>query len=75
MQQEPASPVRAARIRRGLTLAQVAEKCTTEQGVPLSESHLSRVERGEYVGSPKLRAALAALLDLDPVHDFEGTPA
>lgn len=75
MQQEPASPVRASRIRRGLTLAQVAEKCAKEQGVPLSESHLSRIERGEYVGSPKVRAAVAAVLDLDPLHDFEGTPA
>lgn len=71
MQQEPASPIRAARIRRGLTLAEVAEMCTKEQGVPLSESHLSRVERGEYIGSPKLRVALAAVLDLDAFTDFE----
>jgi transcriptional regulator with XRE-family HTH domain len=77
MQQEAATtasedtPVRAARIRKGLTLAQVAEQCTNDQGVPLSEAHLSRIERGKNAGSPRIRAALAALLDLDAFTDFE----
>lgn len=67
-------PVRAARIRKGLTLAQVAEQCT-EQGVPLSEGHLSRIERRKYAGTPRVRAALAKVLDLDAYADFEQVKA
>lgn len=71
MQQEPASPVRAARIRLGLTLKEVAQVCTDQEGVPLSEAHLSRIERGENAGSPRVRAALAKILRLDAYSDFE----
>lgn len=62
--------MRKARIRLGLTLAQLANRCT-ERGVPLSEGWVSRIERGHASGSPEVRVALAEVLGLDPYHDFE----
>ncbi|MBA9003776.1 helix-turn-helix domain-containing protein [Thermomonospora cellulosilytica] len=67
--QNTESPMRRERIRRGLTLAQVAAACT-ELGVPLSESQASRIERGEHAGRPETRAALAKVLGLDAYSDF-----
>lgn len=64
--------MRAARLRRGLTLQQLAKKCA-EQGVTISEGALSRIERGQFAGRPETRAALAAVLDLDAAIDFEVT--
>lgn len=57
-------------MRRGLTIRELAEKCA-EQGTPVSYSGLAYLDRGEYVPRPALRAALARILDLDPVGDFE----
>lgn len=68
MPAETASTIRDQRIRQGLTLSELAAKCTAA-GAPLSESHLSRIERGA-VPRPRLRATLARLLDLD-ISDFE----
>lgn len=62
------SVIRDQRLRLGLTLSELAEKCTTD-GAPISESRLSRIER-EGGGRPRTRAVLARLLDLD-VTDFE----
>jgi len=62
--------MRRARIRLGLTLAEVARRCT-DLGVPLSESQASRIERGEHAGRPETRAALAQVLGLDAFEDFE----
>lgn len=70
MEQEPASPIRKARIRLGLTLSQVAERCT-DQGVPISEGQVSRIERGHAAGRPETRVALAGILGLDAYGDFE----
>lgn len=70
MEQEPATPIRKARIRLGLTLSQVAEQCT-ERGVPLSGGQVSRIERGHYAGRPETRAVLAEVLGLDAFDDFE----
>lgn len=65
-------PMRAARIRLGLTLLQLAKKCE-EHGVTISEGALSRIERGQFAGRPETRAALAAVLGLDAATDFEKT--
>lgn len=70
MEQEPATPIRKARIRLGLTLSQVAERCT-ERGVAISEGQVSRIERGHYAGRPETRAVLAEVLGLDAFDDFE----
>lgn len=56
-------------MRLGLTLSELAKKCTAE-GAPISESQLSRIERRHASGHPRTRAVLARLLDLD-VTDFE----
>lgn len=69
---QPMTPVKAARIRDGLTLAQVIQRCEAE-GVSLTEGYLSRLERGHYAGSPRVRAVLADVLGLDPVEDFKRT--
>ncbi|MFB7171121.1 helix-turn-helix domain-containing protein [Streptomyces sp. NPDC056254] len=61
--------LRRNRIGRGLTLMELASRCT-EAGVPVSHSHLSKLERGQYTPRPRLRVALARLLDLDP-HTFK----
>lgn len=57
------------RLRLGLTLRDLADRCA-EEGVPVHFSHLARIEHGEVVPRPQLRAALARLLDLD-VTNFE----
>lgn len=64
------TPVREARLRQGLSLRELARRCA-EEGVPASYNNLARIERGEGVPYPKLRAALARVLGLDAVHDFE----
>jgi transcriptional regulator with XRE-family HTH domain len=60
---------RKQRLRLGLTLRQLAERCKAE-GVSVDFSQLARIERGDSVPNPALRATLARLLDLD-VTDFE----
>lgn len=55
-----------------MTLQDLAEKCAAD-GAPISQSTLSRIERGKQVPRPKLRLVLATLLDLD-VDDFEQQP-
>lgn len=67
-----ASPMRKARIRRGLTLRDVSKLCE-EQGVSISEAQLSRIERGQAAGRPETRAALAAVLGIDAFDDLEKT--
>ncbi|MEV6122960.1 helix-turn-helix transcriptional regulator [Streptomyces sp. NPDC052077] len=63
------SKVKRARLIRGLTQQEVAEKCT-QRGAPVDESHISRIERMVYRPRPGLRAVLADVLGLD-VEDFE----
>lgn len=69
MPSEVTSPVKQGRLRCGMTLRELAEKCATD-GVPVGQSTLSRIERGKQVPRPKLRSVLARLLELD-VNDFE----
>jgi transcriptional regulator with XRE-family HTH domain len=54
-----------------MTLHQLAAECTG-RGAPVSESQLSRIERGA-VPRPALRAVLANLLGLD-ISDLEARP-
>lgn len=69
MPSETTSRVKQQRLRRGMTQQDLADKCA-EAGVPVDESHISRIERGIYTPRPRLRALLAELLDLD-IDDFE----
>ncbi|WP_225080490.1 MULTISPECIES: helix-turn-helix transcriptional regulator [unclassified Streptomyces] len=66
------SPVKQGRLRRGMTLRELAEKCAAD-GAPVSQPTLSRIERGRQVPRPKLRFVLAELLGLD-IDDFEQPP-
>lgn len=52
-----------------MTLLDLAEKCAAD-GARVSESTLSRIERGVQVPRPKLRSVLARVLELD-VEDFD----
>ncbi|HCA87538.1 MAG TPA: hypothetical protein DEQ61_19965 [Streptomyces sp.] len=72
MQQKNTDHLRRQRLQLGLTLRALAEKCATE-GAPVSNSHLSKIERGLYCPSPRLRAVLAHVLEID-VMDFEPHP-
>lgn len=56
--------MKQGRLRRGMTLQDLAEKCAAE-GASVSRSTLSRIERGIQVPRPKLRSMLAQVLDLD----------
>lgn len=67
-----AHPAQRARLALGMTLAEVADECT-KRGAPVSEGHVSRLERGIFNPRPKLRAVLAEVLGLDAVDDFEVT--
>lgn len=64
----PTVNVRDQRLRKGWTLDDLGVKCA-KAGAPTSRSNLLRIERGQ-VPRPKLRAVLAALLEMD-VTDFE----
>jgi transcriptional regulator with XRE-family HTH domain len=61
-------------MRRGLTLAQLAQECT-RRGTPLSESQASRIERREAAGRPATRKVIADVLGLDPSTDFHRNPS
>lgn len=63
MPQNTTSPARDERLRRGLTLRQLAQRCA-DKGAPVNFGQLSRIERGEYAPNPKLRAVLAEILGL-----------
>ncbi|MFE9923304.1 multiprotein-bridging factor 1 family protein [Streptomyces sp. NPDC005774] len=69
MPSEVRSPLKHGRLRRGMTLQELAEKCAAD-GAPVSESALSRIERGRQTPRPRLRSVLARVLDLD-VDDFD----
>lgn len=58
------TPFQAQRLLRGWTQDDLADRCT-EEGAPVSDSQISKIERGVCEPSPKLRSVLARLLDLD----------
>jgi transcriptional regulator with XRE-family HTH domain len=47
-----------------MSLRALAAKCKQE-GAPVSDSQLSKIERGLYAPRPRLRAVLAEVLDMD----------
>lgn len=55
---------RDRRLRLGMTLQDLCDRCAAE-GEPVSEGQMSRIERGEYMPRPGLRAVLARILSLD----------
>lgn len=61
--------LRRRRLDKGLTMEQLAERCTAA-GVPVSGSEISRIERRIHIPRPALRKKLAELLDL-PVEELE----
>ncbi|WP_079088883.1 helix-turn-helix domain-containing protein [Streptomyces scabiei] len=71
MPSEVTSPVKQGRLRRSMTLEELAEKCAAN-GVPVGRAALSRIERGIHVPRPRLRGVLAELLEID-VDDFGST--
>lgn len=59
--------VRSRRLGEGMTLRDLADRCTDE-GAPVSYSQLAKIERGEYAPRPQLRAVLTKVLKLDADH-------
>lgn len=58
--------IKAWRKHRGLTLEQLSERLTVQQDLELSESQLSRIERGEQPYSQDILEAIATALRCDP---------
>lgn len=73
MTTESISSVKQGRLLRGMTQRDLAEMCAQE-GVPVEECQISRIERGVNMPRPRLRALLARLLDLDYFADFQAEP-
>lgn len=69
MPQTSTSKFRESRLQRGWTLPELATRCTAA-GAKTDDGNLSRIERGEQVPRPQLRAVLAELLELE-ITDFE----
>lgn len=63
---EPATPFRARRIDLGMTQQDLTDRCT-ELGAPVSESQISKIERGLCTPLPGLRFVLRQILGDDPV--------
>jgi transcriptional regulator with XRE-family HTH domain len=64
MPQSTAGRFKQQRLERGMSLRALAAKCKQE-GAPVSDSQLSKIERGLYAPRPRLRAVLAEVLDMD----------
>lgn len=71
MPQNTDSAPKAARLRRGWTLRDVAQQCS-DKGVKVDFGQLGRIERGECTPRPRLRAVLAEVLGVE-VTDLERT--
>lgn len=69
MQQTGTNLLKQQRLRKGLTLRQLADQCAAKD-VPVDFGQLGKIERGESVPRPALRLVLAELLELD-VSQFE----
>ncbi|MFG2699569.1 helix-turn-helix transcriptional regulator [Streptomyces sp. NPDC048386] len=76
MPTQAVSPVKRGRLQRGMTLQELADKCTAD-GAPVTESTLSRIERRLQGPRPKLRSVLAQVLalDIDDLDGPSGSPA
>lgn len=64
MPQNTDTPAKSARVRHGWTLRDLADQCEAH-GAPVDFGSLGRIERGEVTPRPRLRAVLAALLEID----------
>jgi transcriptional regulator with XRE-family HTH domain len=60
------SPLRMARLQRGLSIAELAELAG------LTKAHLSRLELEQFTPQRRTRAALATALRCDPDSLFDG---
>ena len=67
--QQVNSKLRNARMRLGLTVTQVAERCTA-QGAKVDSGQISRYERGIHAPEPRTRVVLAEILGVDAATDF-----
>lgn len=63
---EAASPMKGRRTALGLSLRALSTECG-KAGGPISNSQLSKVERGVSVPRPAARQAIKKVLGLDPV--------
>ncbi|MGH3381782.1 MAG: helix-turn-helix domain-containing protein [Actinoallomurus sp.] len=63
---EPRSPMQGRRIELGLSLRALAAECHRAGG-PISNSQLSKVERGQCRPRPAARRAIKQVLGLDPI--------
>lgn len=64
MQQATVTPIKEQRLKLGLSQRALAELCEA-QGAPVTDSQLSKIERGKCMPYPPLRAALSRILSLD----------
>lgn len=58
-----------ARLDKGLTQRQLAAVITAS-GVKVTDSHLSKIERGMVSPGPQLRRAIADALGIDKLKDL-----
>ncbi|MDN3356028.1 helix-turn-helix transcriptional regulator [Actinomadura sp. DC4] len=63
---EERSPMQGRRINLGLSLRALSVACS-QAGGPISDSQLSKIERGVCVPRPSARRAITQVLGLDPV--------
>jgi len=71
---EPLGPmirVRDLRLARGLTLQQLADRMA-EQGVSITESGLSNIEKGHKRASDRVLLAMARALGVEPLNVWHG---
>lgn len=57
-------PIRDRRLQLGMSQQALADACT-DKGAPVSDSQISKIERGVCSPYPPLRAALAEILGMD----------
>lgn len=69
MPQNTTTPAKTERLRRGMTLRDLAKECA-DKGVPVDFGQLARIERAKAEPRPALRAVLAEILGLE-VTDFD----
>jgi transcriptional regulator with XRE-family HTH domain len=67
--------IRAWRKHRGLTLAQLTDRLSTELEVEISEGQVSRIERGETPYSQDILEAIALALRCEPADLIMRDPA
>lgn len=69
---KPMRPMMRSRLGLGLTQQALADECE-KQGAPVTDSQISKIERGLWTPRPKLRRVLADILELD-IDDLAADP-